>query len=160
MAQQSENQGSKDKIALSLQTDRSVLRKEEPYFLTLTIKNPSAEEFKLEGSLTLRLEMVGQTEEQKKKLGPNFWSWVSLPPELLQDTEIKQRGSLLQGEHITIQLDMSQLKWGQSILSGYPSRSTFTLIPEGQYDLFVESEAKDGNKSGKVRSNVISIRVS
>ena len=159
MAQQSENRLSKDEIALSLQTESSVLRKEEPYFITVRLKNLSPDEFQLTGKFTLKLEMAGQTEEQKKRLGPNFWSWIPTS-DLVPESDIKQRGTLLQGEEVSMQLDLSQLKWGRSILSGLPAKGLIPSIPNGQYELFIEREVRDGNKSEKVRSNVISIRVS
>jgi hypothetical protein len=157
MAQQTENHPSKDKIALSLKTESSVLRKEEPYFITVTIKNLSSEEVPLPDRLTLKLEMAGQTEEQKKKVGPNFWSPIFLTADVLPDSDIKKRGTLLEGEQISIPLELSQLKWGQSLLSGYPSRGGFAAIPGGQYDLLVECEITEGSKSKKVRSSVLSI---
>lgn len=159
MAHSTDNGLSEDKIALSLQTQSSVLKKEEAYFITVTLKNLSAEELKLTDRFTLRLEMAGQTEEQKKRLGPNFWSKI-LASDLVPESDIKQRGTLLEGEEVSMQLDLSQLNWGHSILSGYPSRSTYATIPKGQYELFIEREVKDGKKHEKVRSNVISIRVS
>ena len=148
-----------NRVAVSLQTDSSELQKKGPYFVTVTIKNLSAEPFDLTDSVTLRLEKSGQTEEDKEKLGPNFYSWISLESEL-PDSDIKRRGTLLQGEEVSLRLELSQRRWGHSILSGYPSKSTYLEIPDGKYDLFVDVEVMEGNKGTKVRSGVLSVRVS
>jgi hypothetical protein len=159
MAQQNENRPSPDKVAVTLHAESSELQKKRPCFVTVTIKNLSAEAFDLTDSVTLRLEKSGQTEEAKKKVGPNFYTWISLDSEL-PDSDIKRRGTLLQGEEVSLRLELSQRKWGHSILSGYPSKSVYLEIPDGQYDLFVDVEVMEGNKGTKVRSGVLSIRVS
>ena len=130
-----------------------------PVFVTITIRNLSAEAFDLTDSVTLRLEKAGQTEADKKKLGPNFYTRIALDSEL-PDSDIKRRGTLLQGEEVSIRFELSQRSWGQSILSGYPSKSTYLEIPRGQFDLFVDVEVMEGNKGTKVHSRVLSVRIS
>lgn len=111
---------------------------------------------------TLHLEQEGQSEEDKQRLGPNFWSSVSVLSNLPADSKIKQRATLLDGEEVRVRIDLSELKWGQSILSISPSENICDLVPRGNYSLYSELELegeKDSKVFKKVKSNELSVQV-
>jgi len=143
------NPSADHQVVLSLTTESSAIRKGKPFFVTLTIKNRSGKEFSFKTSSkpTLNLEAEGQTEEDKKRFGPNYWSWISFLARLPRNSEIRRRETLLDGEEISVRLNLSKLDWGHSILSGYPSKSVFPTVPRGRYILSFEVQTREGRNS-------------
>jgi hypothetical protein len=159
--QKSNNHSDDHRVILSLTTESSAIKKGKPFFATLAIKNRSGKDFSFQTSSkpTLNLEAEGQTEEAKKRLGTNYWSWISILTSLPANSEIKRRETLLDGEEISVRLNLSKLDWGHSILSGYPSKSVFPTVPGGRYILYFDFEAREGKKYHKLKSNELNIEV-
>lgn len=146
-------------VVLSIRAESVLIRKSRPFFVTLTLENQTDKEFDLTDKPTLRLERAGQSENEKQTLGSNFWSWISFLSNLPADSPVRRRGTLLGGEKISIRLNLSELKWGKSILSGYPSKTVFRSIPSGRYELFLECNITREIMVRKAKSNILSVRV-
>lgn len=159
--QKNDNPSDDHRVILSLTTESSAIKKSQPFFVTLTIKNRSGKEFSFQASSkpTLNLEAEGQSEEAKKRLGPNYWSWISILAALPADSQIRRREILLDGEEVSVRLDLSKLDWGHSILSGYPSKTVFPTVPGGRYILSFEFDAKEGKEFQTLKSNELYIQV-
>ena len=89
-----------------------------------------------------------------------YWSPIDLQHGTARPKESKPDSlTLKEGESRTLDIDVSKLNWGRSIAALWPFQNLFSVVPAGQYILYLDLEIVDGRDSKRVRSREVMVTI-
>ncbi len=122
-------------VQLTLSSDcGNVFGLHNPLYVKLTIENKLSEAVSLNRHLVINIEKTGQTEQQKYSVGPNYVAYCPIADYARGDSEIVTLKKIPPGRTLKLEVDITQLEWDQSNLSGAHHRKWIDVIPPDEYN--------------------------
>lgn len=147
-------------IVISIFSDSSILKKGEPFPVTIKIENISDKSFSLKTFPNIVLLKKGVARQHRGVEG-SYRSIVYLG----SDSEFVKKKVLEKGEKIELKIDITDIGWGDASLSYFPGNNLFELVPQGKYELYTEmtSSKHENNINNRlfvqIQSNTIKVSV-
>jgi len=153
---------SDDGIKLQISVTKSILNKDQPFIVHLIIENFSQPEIDLKRNAVVTIQSLDKTEAGNRP-DISVWAFVPLQKNLSSASDQMAKSYVAIGDKVGVDVDLSALKWGESLSSIAPSQKLRKLLPSGDYVFFVEIKLKDTEKGeGFVKtfkSNELTIHV-
>lgn len=158
---------------ISITSDSTILTRDKPALVTVTIENISGAELELSSSGSLHLASLSKESLARKHqvVGDSYWSPVNLADSTTTEIKITDEDKLKQGivvgraaqvpiqfskdETKTFKIDLTKVFWNASMSSMWPTEFLFKVVRKGTYSLSVNMKHKGVN----VESNPIEVSV-
>ena len=159
---------------ISIATDSTVLTRDKPALVTITIENISGAELELSSSCSIDLSSLSKEAQARKHqvIGDSYWAPVNLADSTTNEIEITDEDKLKQGivvgrarqvpiqfakdETKTFTIDLTKVFWNASMSSAWPTEFLFKVVRKGTYALSVN---KQQHKGLNIESNPIEVSV-